>query len=78
LFKPLFALAVLFSLGYAGSLVRTIFEAGSITPFLTPAANAKIAWYGAIALLNFCMLLFWFKNGFHLQKNQNLSPTTSG
>lgn len=61
--KPLLGLAILFSLGYAGSLFRTMFDAGSVAPFLTSESNRMFTWNCAVALLNFCMVLFWFKKG---------------
>ena len=71
--KPLFGLAVLFSLGYASSLIRVVADTQSLTPFLTSESNAIFAWNCAIALLNFGLVFFWFKDGLHPDKTQRLA-----
>ena len=69
--KPLFGLAVLFSLGYASSLIRVVADTQSLTPFLTSKGNATFAWNCVVALLNFGLVFFWFKNGLHSDKTQS-------
>ncbi len=71
--KPLFGLAVLFSLGYASSLIRVVADTQSLTPFLTSESNATFAWNCLVALINFGLVFFWFKNGLPSGKTQSLS-----
>lgn len=71
--KPLFGLAVLFSLGYASSLIRVVADTQSLTPFLTSESNRMFAWNCMIALFNFFVVFFWFKNGLHPDKTQRLA-----
>jgi len=62
LFRSLFALALLFSLFYAGVIIRVMLETGSIMPF-SPKGNAVFTGNLIMAALNFVMVFFWFKNG---------------
>ena len=71
--KPLFGLAVLFSLGYASSLIRVVADTQSLTPFLTSESNRMFAWNCMIALFNFFVVFFWFKNGLHSDKTHSLA-----
>jgi len=71
--KPLFGLAVLFSLGYASSLIRVVADTQSLTPFLTSKGNKTFAWNCVVALLNFGLVFFWFKNGLHSDKTHSLA-----
>jgi len=71
--KSLFGLAVLFSLGYASSLIRVVADTQSLTPFLTSEANATFAWNCLVALTNFILVFFWFKNDLQSDKTQGLA-----
>lgn len=70
--KPLFILAALFCLSYAGAIVRVMIETGDIMPF-SPRGNQVFLWNCTVAVLNFFMLFFWFKNGLHAGKTREVS-----
>lgn len=71
--KPLLGLAVLFSLGYASSLIRVVADTQSLTPFLASESNATFVWNCLVALINFVLVFFWFKNDLHSDKTQRLA-----
>lgn len=77
LFRSLFALALLFSLFYAGVIIRVMLETGSIMPF-SPKGNAVFTRNLTIAALNFVVVFFWFKNGFYSGKTRDASLGITG
>lgn len=67
--KFLFGLATLFSLFYASSIIKVMLETRRFMPFSTDDTLLFLK-YCAMAILNFLVLLYWYRNGFHVHRRQ--------
>ena len=67
LYKFLFGLAVLFTLSYAGAIIRIMIETGDLTPF-SPRANKLFFQNCLTAVLNGVAVFLWYWYGIKKDK----------
>lgn len=77
LYKFLFGLAVLFTLFYAGALLRVMIETGKFAPF-SPGGNQLFLRSWLTALLNVLAVSLWYRYGIKKDKIQPPVEITPG